>query len=174
MGYHAIARTPAEAGIARRVMDAIRRIVQMLRLFDIETQKKLGLSAAQVFVLQKLGDGKGVSVNELARRTHTHQSSVSVVVQKLLARGLVGRDRSAKDGRQWCIFITKRGKAFVGAAPMPAQERLIEALGKLTPMTRKNLAVGLEKWVAQAAGTGAPPMFAFDHAAGSTRRKGKR
>ncbi len=72
---------------AREVMDSIRRLVRLLRVFDSEAQKTAGFSAAQVFVLRQLRDGDEASINELARRTCTDQSSVSVVVAKLVRAG---------------------------------------------------------------------------------------
>lgn len=93
MGAHTFDRD------SRLVLDCIRRIVRALRLFDREAEKRVGLSGAQVFVLEKLADGGGASINELADRTHTHQSSVSVVVQKLVDRKLVRRSSSARDWR---------------------------------------------------------------------------
>ena len=68
----------------RVVLDCIRRIVHVLRLFDREAEKRVGLSG-QVLCWKNFSDGGGASINELADRTHTHQSSVSVVVHKLVA-----------------------------------------------------------------------------------------
>src|SRR3954449_11206732 len=78
----------------RDVMDAIRRIVRVLRVSSRAAEKQGGLSGAQLFVLHKLADAPALSLNELADRTRTHQSSVSVVVQRLVDRELVARARS--------------------------------------------------------------------------------
>src|SRR4051812_6915818 len=82
---------------ARSVLDSIRRIVRALRVSSRRAELNVGLSGAQLFVLQKLAEGGRLSVNELAAKTLTHQSSVSVVVQRLSARGLVSSSRSAQD-----------------------------------------------------------------------------
>jgi DNA-binding MarR family transcriptional regulator len=60
------------------VLDAVRRIVQALRESSRQAERQVGLSGAQLFVLQKLAESPASSVNELAARTHTHQSSVSL------------------------------------------------------------------------------------------------
>ena len=73
---------------AREVLDAIRRIVQALRESSRAAEKGVGLSSAQLFVLQTLQETPGLSLNELAERTRTHQSSVSVVVTKLARQRL--------------------------------------------------------------------------------------
>ena len=101
---------------AREVMDSIRRLVRLLRVFDSEAQKTAGLSAAQVFVLRQLRNGDEASINELARRTCTDQSSVSVVVAKLVARGLIVRKRSPRDRRSALVSITPSGTSLLGRA----------------------------------------------------------
>jgi DNA-binding transcriptional ArsR family regulator len=80
------------------VLDGVRRIVQALRASSRWAERHVGLSGAQLFVLQKLAETPAISVNELAERTHTHQSSVSAVISRLAELGLVTRKRSAADG----------------------------------------------------------------------------
>jgi DNA-binding MarR family transcriptional regulator len=131
-------------GDVRRVLDAIRRIVRVLRLASREAEKRLGLSAAQLFVLQKLAEGGVLSVNELAQRTHTHQSSVSVVVQRLVKRGMVDRTRSRADARQAEVEVTLAGKSALKSAPTAAQDRIIGALGRMNSRQVRQLADSME------------------------------
>src|SRR5260221_12214021 len=84
----------------RLVLDAIRRIVQALRESSRAAEKRAGLSGAQLFVLQTLGESPGLSLNELAERTRTHQSSVSAVVAKRARQRLVERGTASDDGRR--------------------------------------------------------------------------
>lgn len=124
----------------RAILDSIRRIVGALRLFDREAESRAGISGAQLFVLRQLDGADGISVNELADRTHTHQSSVSVVVDKLVRRKLVRRARSQKDGRSLELSLSPEGKKLLRVAPAAAQERMIEALGAFPARRRALLA----------------------------------
>ena len=67
------------------VVNGLRRITQALRLSSSVVQDTLGITGAQLFVLQQLADRPGASLRELAERTLTDQSSVSVVVSRLVA-----------------------------------------------------------------------------------------
>src|SRR5262245_28824999 len=99
----------------RAVLDAVRRIVHALRESSRWAEKHVGLSGAQLFVLQKLAESPdAVSVNELAARTHTHQSSVSTVVARLVGRGLVRRVWSEADGRSVELTLSRRGQQVTG------------------------------------------------------------
>lgn len=126
---------------ARVVLDSIRRIVQMLRVSSRAAERDVGLSAAQLFVLEKLAAArKPLSVGELAEATLTHQSSVSVVVQKLETAGLAARTRAADDARRVELSLTPRARTLLRRAPQAAQDRIIDAVNSLSPARRKQLA----------------------------------
>jgi DNA-binding MarR family transcriptional regulator len=165
-GFRAALGDPA----TRAVLDSIRRIVRALRESSRSTERSIGLGAAQLFVLQRLAGAPAVSLNELAARTLTHQSSVSVVVSRLVRSGLVARTRAPADGRRVEITLTAAGRAVLGRAPAAAQDRLIAALGLLGTATRKDLARQLGRLVeAMALPLQHPPMF-FEAAPTAQRR----
>jgi len=127
----------------RATLDAFRRIVQVLRTGSGDVERRLGLSSAQLFALQQLAAVPGASINELAARTFTHQSSVSVVVQQLVDRGLVAKMAGKKDRRRVELAVTAAGKALLRRAPEAVQDRLIAALEALSPSRRRALAEAL-------------------------------
>jgi MarR family transcriptional regulator, lower aerobic nicotinate degradation pathway regulator len=155
-------------GDIRLILDSIRRIVRALRLFDRDAEKHAGLSGAQLFVLQNLGREK-LSVNDLADRTHTHQSSVSVVVDKLVQRGLVARARSKDDSRRAVLSMTPAGRDVLRSAPPAAQQRLITALAGLSRPRRKMLARLLVELTENTGIDVHPPVLFFEDA--KARRK---
>jgi DNA-binding MarR family transcriptional regulator len=175
-GTAALGRPGAGGGVlgdpaTRAVLDAIRRIVRELRESSRGAERSVGVGAAQLFVLQRLAGAPALSLNELARRTLTHQSSVSVVVSKLVAAGLVARTRAADDGRRVEIVLTRAGRALLARAPAAAQDRLIGALGLLGGAARRDLARRLGHLVeAMALPPQHPPMF-FETAPPRARKK---
>jgi len=133
MGTHTQSRQPraGQRAQVRAALDALRRIVQAIRLSAARAERHMGLSGAQLFVLQQLADLPAQSLNELAQRTRTHQSSVSAVVTRLVGRGLVSRRRADDDGRRLVLELTPAGRELLTGAPETAQSRLIAALGRL-------------------------------------------
>ena len=61
------------------IMDALRRVVRALRVSARTAERRFGISGAQLFVLERLAEASAPSVDDLAKRTLTHQSSVSLV-----------------------------------------------------------------------------------------------
>lgn len=114
---------------ARAVFDSIRRIVRVLRLTSRHTEKQFGLSAAQLFVLQKLAEaGTPLTPSELAARTLTDQSSISVVTQRLVDRGYALRSRSEIDARSYTLALTDVGRTVVRKVPDATQGKLLDAM----------------------------------------------
>jgi len=159
----------------RLLLDALRRIVQALRESARDAERHAGITGAQLFVLHTLAEAPALALNEVAARTHTHQSSASTVVAQLVARGLVRRQRSAVDGRQIDLSLSPRGRHLARQAPDTAQMRLVAAVHRLPPSHRRMLATRLAE-LAGALDTveRIPPMF-FEERAGRARQtRGRR
>jgi len=157
----------------RAALDMLRRIVRALRLSARAAEKQVGISGAQLFVLQQLVDEGGLSVGELAARTHTHQSSVSVVVARLAERGLVRRRAGREDGRRSEVSLTPAGRALLRRAPNPAQERLVAGLAGLEPSDRRALVGALTRVVRAMGVAGERPQLFFEDE-GAPRAKRQR
>src|SRR6266576_3423001 len=109
-------------------MNAVRSIVRALRINTRAIELKIGISLAQLFVLQQVAERPAESLNDLAERTATHQSSVSVVVRRLVDRGLLTRRSSTVDNRRVQIAVTAAGRAVLLDAPRTIQLRLVTAM----------------------------------------------
>jgi len=125
------------------VVDAIRSIIQTVRNSGRDAEQKLGISSAQLYVLSELRDRPALSINELADRTYTHQSSVSMIVARLVESKLVTRTASSRDGRRLAITLTPAGRALLRKSPDPVQARLVAALRTMSRSDLKALAGGL-------------------------------
>jgi len=144
------------------ILDSIRRLVEALRISSRTVETKLGVSGAQLFVLQKLSAESGLSLNEIAKRTVTHQSSVSVVVSHLESKRLVERKRSEKDARRLEVRLTAKGRALLAKAPSPVQEKIVAAIDRFSKADRKRLASLLRELNARAGFLGKSTPFFFE------------
>jgi DNA-binding MarR family transcriptional regulator len=148
------------------VLDSLRRIVQILRESSRRAEQQAGVSGAQLFVLETLERSPGLSLNELAGHTRTHQSSVSTVIARLVAQRLVRRRRSATDARRLELVLTARGQRVVASAPDAVQGRLIRTIERLPETSQRRLARLLDDVVrGMDGGAGMPRMF-FDDGRG--------
>jgi MarR family transcriptional regulator, lower aerobic nicotinate degradation pathway regulator len=159
MGKRAVTRL---VGDAERAMNALRRLVRALRVSTVAVQRTSGISGAQLFVLRALVERPGQSMRDLVARTLTSQSTVSEVVARLIARGLVTREAAPDDGRRAVLTPTAAGRALVRTAPPTVQADLIEGLQRLSPGSRSALADALEQWLGTAGLTEVPAGMFFE------------
>ena len=147
-------------------MNAVRSVVRALRLNTRSIEGKLGISLAQLFVLQQLAERPADSLNELAERTATHQSSVSVVVRRLVDRGFVTRVAATADRRRVQIALTPAGQSLLRGAPPTVHSDLMHGMSRMKPEQRGILAELLETWVlASGIDLATPPMMFEDEPA---------
>jgi DNA-binding MarR family transcriptional regulator len=147
------ARPPAMSSNGERggdvgiILDALRSIVRELRLASREAEQRVGVHGAQLHALRQLADGPATSLTELAERTHTDISSVSVVVSRLVEQGLVARKAADDDRRRLSLGLTARGRAVLRRAPETGSSRLLRAAVHLSNREVHALATGLSKLV---------------------------
>jgi DNA-binding MarR family transcriptional regulator len=156
----------------RAVMDALRRIVRALRLSARDAERSAGISGAQLFVLQALAEQRASSLNDLAERTLTDQSSVSVVVKRLVDKKLVLRKPSSDDARRIELSLTPAGRRLLARCPEPTQARLLASLRRLDTSELASLTDGLASLLREMGIDEAGParMF-FDEEAASARQR---
>lgn len=133
---------------SERILVSVRRLVRALRLYDRQSQTRHGITAAQVYVLHILRQEDGLSMNELATRTATDQSSASVVVQRLVEAGYVTRKPKEEDRRHVELRLTPKGRAIVRRSTPSAQRRLLAAIEAMPPRERKAFAELFETFLA--------------------------
>jgi DNA-binding MarR family transcriptional regulator len=128
---------------AAQVITGVRRLDRGLRLAAREVERVTGMSAAQLFVLEQLASEPAASIGHLASRTLTDRSSVSVIVDRLVALRLVSRVQSSGDRRRAEVRITRAGRAVLDRAPTPPAEMLVAALKRMSASDVRRLSVAL-------------------------------
>lgn len=147
-----------DAGAARRkrsvispsenAFRCIRALVAVLQTSARAVEARTGLTNAQLFLLRQIAETDGLTINDLADRTSAAQSSVSVVVGRLVSSGRVRRGRVPGDGRRVKLTATARGRSSLRNAPTPTTERLLTALGRLKPGDVRSISRGLKALLA--------------------------
>ena len=163
----------ATTSSTKKILDEIRSLNRALRLLETAVQKRFKVTNARLFVLHKIAEHPRVSLNELADYTATDQSSVSVVVQRLVDDGFVLRDRSSLDGRRLELSLTAKGRGLVRRAPHTPQEKLLDALASFKESERAQLSKLLARLVNAVGMDERPPMLFEDGIDGNRAKKSR-
>jgi len=127
--------TPAPDSLfSEHILVALRRIIRAIDLHSRSLMRDFGLTGPQLVVLREADARTEVSGSALARAVSVSLATLSGIVTRLEARGLLERNRSSRDKRQVLISVTDKGRRILASAPSPLQDRFTRRLA------------GLEKW----------------------------
>lgn len=105
---------------------ALRRILRATDLYGRELARARGLTAVQLRVLQIVGETGSKTPTEISHRMGVSQATMTALIDKLVAKSLVTRQRSETDRRQTNVVITETGRSAVLEAPDPLQQRYVK------------------------------------------------
>ena len=71
---------------------------------------RFGLTYPQYLVLSTLWEGDGQTISAIADRLSLESSTVTPLVKRVEAAGLVSRERNPKDERQVIVSLTAKGR----------------------------------------------------------------
>lgn len=131
MEYKEEATGSAEGPVARMVLTALRRIIRAVELRSRFLVTHHGLTGPQLTVLRKLSSNGGISVGDLARAIHLSQATATGILDRLVKRDLVRRQRSDGDRRRVQVWLTPGGKQVLTNAPPLLQEEFTDQFSKL-------------------------------------------
>lgn len=142
---------------------ALRRILREAAQYERELAQSAGLTPAKLRVLQIVASRQtGMETpKKLAQQMGVTQATVTALVDRLVAGGLVTRSRSDIDRRQMNVAITPSGRAAVEDAPDALQQRFVRAFGALQDWEQAQLVASLERVAAMldADGMDASPVL---------------
>lgn len=128
---------------AVEVLRQFRLIIGSVRHHFREVEEHCGLSGSQMWLLTEAGRTPGIGIGELAGRLAIHQSTCSQLVEKLVARELLVKQRSREDQRRVGLYLTEAGHASLTRLPGPPEGILPEALKTLPEAQLQSLKAGL-------------------------------
>ncbi|HEU0032835.1 MAG TPA: MarR family transcriptional regulator [Kofleriaceae bacterium] len=137
---------------------ALDRIIETTIYLNTESRRiareqsaKLGITATQLNVLKLLQTVGDLSLSELSRRMAATNSTVTGIVDRMVAAGYVAREQSADDRRVWRIKLTAQGRAIAKKVEVAPWEILRGAVLALPAAELAQLIATLEKVAAHVA-----------------------
>jgi len=126
---------------------ALRRILRATDQYERDLATAAGLTPAQLRVMQIIAGqpGRMDTPKALAGRMGVTQATVTSVVDKLVARGMVERRPSELDRRQTNVVLTGAGEGALLSAPDALQQRYVREFVKLADWEQAQLVASLER-----------------------------
>jgi MarR family transcriptional regulator, organic hydroperoxide resistance regulator len=133
----------ARAKLNVAVLRSFRVIYGSVREHFRKVQESCGISGSQVWILHEVRQQAGIGVSGLAARLSIHQSTCSLLVNKLVRAKLIAKTRSTSDHRRVGLALSAKGRQVLRRAPGPPEGVLPEAVASLPAGTVRSLYKGL-------------------------------
>src|SRR5882757_1865295 len=107
--------------------------------------EETGLGLSDFGVLELLLHDGPLPVNTIGPKVDLTPGSISIAVDRLVAKGLVSRVESAEDRRVRIVALTPRGKDLIVAAFRKHSGQMRKVFSELSPEELRDLEVALKK-----------------------------
>jgi DNA-binding MarR family transcriptional regulator len=113
--------------LAAAALTHLRRIIHAIHAQSAAIESAVGLTGPQLWALREIDQSeKGLSLGEVAARLALHPANAGRLVDKLVRKKVVRRERPANDRRYVVVRVTPRGAALASKSPSgPAQADLL-------------------------------------------------
>ena len=105
----------------------------------------LEITAAQFQVLWRLWQGDGLTTSALAQEASSDGGTLTGILDRLEARGLIRRERSASDRRVVQIWLCEAGRELQSPLQTIVRQLNAQALTGLSEIERAQLETSLKK-----------------------------
>lgn len=128
-----------------RLLVSIRRIIRATDLYSKHLSKTVGLTAPQLMLLQTIHGLGAVSISRLSAEMSLSQATVTTILDRLEARGLVCRRRSEEDKRVVNALLTAKGEQVLSSAPRPLQDTFSARFQALEEWEKSMIVAAMER-----------------------------
>jgi len=124
---------------------ALRRILRATELYGRDLARTHGLTPVQIRVLQIVSAHGSVTPKQISAQMGVSQATISTLIDRLVAKGVVRRERSEADRRQTNIVPTEKGRDVIERAPDPLQQQYVKAFEALEDWEQAMIVAALER-----------------------------
>ena len=135
-----------QADLEDAVLRNLRKLTRAVDIYSRKLASTHHLTGPQLVCLRVLVQGS-TSPSQLARSVSLSSATVTGIVGRLAARGLIAVAPSPTDRRSKVVSITDEGRSVVKAAPSPLQDHFVKRLHALPWANQVMVHVALEQIV---------------------------
>ena len=152
----------AQPTLHRDVLVALRRIIRAIDLHSRALAQRFGLTGPQLVILEELARRGATPIGAVADAISLSVATVTGILSRLEARGLVERRRDDQDRRKVFVSVTPAGAELLEEAPPALQESFMAAFERLQDWEQTLILSSLQRVVAMMEATAleATPMLA--------------
>jgi DNA-binding MarR family transcriptional regulator len=110
----------------------LRRIMRAMDVYSRQLATSHGLTGPQMLCLREITTHGSLTTGTLARGMALSPATLTGILDRLEARGLVSRERRPEDKRRVLVSLTPHGRQMAQELPSPLQDRFGSRMTKLS------------------------------------------
>lgn len=135
---------------ADEILRTIRQLVRRISEHSRYLSRNVGLTVPQLVCLKAIGELEEtrtaeITVAHVAKQVQLSPATVSRILDRLVGKELISRERSDKDRRKVNLALTTAGLEWYETLPTPLHERFVVRLAELPTEERDNLLSALRR-----------------------------
>ena len=130
-----------------RVLIALRKIIRAVGIHSKKLNNEFNVTTPQMICLYAIKKNKRITQTKLAQEVNLGKSTVNGIIDRLLLKNLIIKERDSKDRRKTFLELTEKGKDLTKSAPALLQDQLSNSLKKLPELEQAAIALSLERVV---------------------------
>lgn len=132
-------------GLEEEILRSIRRIIRAIEMHSQNLVQQLGLTSPQLSVLKAVERLHPATPTTLARELSVSQPTMSGILDRLYAKGLLERDQGTEDRRMRGYRLTPAARLLLEKAPSLLQESFLRRLNGVQDWERSLLLSSLQR-----------------------------
>lgn len=130
-----------------RILMALRRIMHFVDAYSRKLSIDYHITGPQLICLHTIVNDGPMTLSALGKRVSLSMSTVNGIIDRLELKNLVVRKRTDPDRRKVIVSATDAGVCLSREAPLPLQNKLVQAISDLPELEQVSIALSLERIV---------------------------
>ena len=124
---------------------ALRQISRATASDSRKLAKESGLAVSQLVTLQEISRVGTISPSRLAEKVSLSRGTMTLMLRKLEALGMISREADAQDKRRYFVALSDKGRAALAGAPTLLHEIFSSRFSKLESWEQAQIISALER-----------------------------
>lgn len=124
---------------------ALRQISRATASDSRKLAKESGLAVSQLVTLQEIARVGTISPSRLAEKVSLSRGTMTLMLRKLEALGMISREADAQDKRRYFVALSEKGRTALAGAPTLLHEIFSSRFSKLESWEQAQIISALER-----------------------------
>lgn len=131
--------------ITKELLISLRKIAKEIDLYSQLLIKEYGITGTQLLIIKEIAISESIAPAELARKMSISQATVSTMLDRLVLKGLISRQKDSRDRRKQHLHLEEKALEILKKNPSLLHHEFIAKFERLKPWEQTQLLSSLQR-----------------------------